>query len=188
MTFVTSTQTLVLDAGWQPVARVPWQRALTLVFSGKVEVVERYEDRTARSVTLEVRLPSVVRFFRSAGRGHKRIRFSRQNVYARDGGRCQYCSRALTRREATYDHVTPRAQGGLTNWQNIVIACVPCNQHKGGRTPAQAKMRLRKAPLRPEWLPPSMQLAVGWEAGMPPSWQTFLRDVAYWHGALDSDD
>ena len=36
--------TLVLNATYQPVARIPWQRAVTLLFLGKVEVLEEYED------------------------------------------------------------------------------------------------------------------------------------------------
>ena len=57
-------ETLVLNASYQPVARITWQRAITLLFLGKVEVVEAYEDKTIRSVTFEVKMPSVVRFLR----------------------------------------------------------------------------------------------------------------------------
>jgi len=44
-------ETLVLNPGYEPVARVPWQRAVTLLFLGKVEVVEEYDDKEIRSVT-----------------------------------------------------------------------------------------------------------------------------------------
>lgn len=129
-------ETLVLNAGYQPVARITWQRAITLLFLGKVEVIDEYEDRTIRSVSFEVKMPSVVRFLRMLTRRKPVVRFSRENVFARDQGQCQYCGTRLTRAESTYDHVVPRSQGGRTNWENIVIACVPCNQRKGGRTPA----------------------------------------------------
>src|SRR5688572_16073769 len=105
--------TLVLNATYEPVARVPWQRAIALLFSGKVEVVEAYADRHIRSVTLELQMPAVVRFLRVLARVKKKgIRFSRENVFARDHGACQYCGRQITRQEATYDHVVPRAQDG----------------------------------------------------------------------------
>src|SRR5262249_12704835 len=120
--------TLVLDTGYQPVARVPWMRAVALIWSGKVEVVEEYADWTVRSVTVELKVPCVVRFLRGVRGVNRGIRFSRENVFARDGGRCQYCQRRVARPEATYDHVTPRSQGGHTRWENIVIACLPCNQ------------------------------------------------------------
>jgi 5-methylcytosine-specific restriction endonuclease McrA len=143
-------ETLVLSAAYEPLARVPWQRAVTLLWIGKVEVVEEYADLVVRAPTLELQMPSVVRFLRALrGRIKKTVRFSRANVYARDGGRCQYCQRALARHEATYDHVVPRAQGGRTTWENVVIACEPCNQKKGGRTPEQAAMPLVRMPTRP---------------------------------------
>jgi 5-methylcytosine-specific restriction endonuclease McrA len=179
--------TLVLNATYQPVARIPWQRAITLLFLGKVEVIEEYEDKTIRSVSFEVKMPSVVRFFRMLKRRKPVIRFSRDNVYARDQAKCQYCGHRVTRAEATYDHVIPRSQGGGTNWENIVIACVPCNQHKGGRTPEQAKMRLAVAPIRPTKLTDSFRLTFTWDKGMPQSWKNWLRDLTYWHGSLDED-
>jgi 5-methylcytosine-specific restriction endonuclease McrA len=179
--------TLVLNATYQPVARIPWQRAITLLFLGKVEVLEEYEDKTIRSVSFEVKMPSVVRFFRLLKRRKPVVRFSRENVFARDQGRCQYCRRKVSRAEATYDHVVPRSQGGGTNWENIVIACVPCNQHKGGRTPEQAHMKLDKVPARPTWLPETLRLTFTWDKGMPEAWKSWLRDLTYWHGSLDED-
>ncbi len=180
-------ETLVLNAAWQPVARIPWQRAITLLFLGKVEIVEEYEDKTIRSVTFEVKMPSVVRFLRMLKRRKPIIRFSRENVYARDSGACQYCGKKLARPEATYDHVLPRAQGGGTHWENIVIACVPCNQKKGGRTPEQAKMKLKTVPVKPTRLPDGVRLTFAFQKGMPVSWQNWLRDMTYWHGSLEED-
>jgi 5-methylcytosine-specific restriction endonuclease McrA len=40
--------TLVLSHAYEPVARVGWQRAICLLWEGKVEVIEQYEDRTVR--------------------------------------------------------------------------------------------------------------------------------------------
>lgn len=180
-------ETLVLSASWEPMARITWQRAITLLFLGKVEVVEAYEDKTIHSVSFEVKMPSVVRVLRMLRRGKPVIRFSRENVYARDRGQCQYCRKKVSRSEATYDHVVPRSQGGGANWENIVIACVPCNQVKGGRTPDQAKMKLLSVPAKPSKLPQSVRLTFTWTKGMPMSWKSWLRDLTYWHGSLDED-
>jgi 5-methylcytosine-specific restriction endonuclease McrA len=157
-------ETLVLNPSYQPVARIPWQRAITLLFLGKVEIVEAYEDRTIRSVSFEVKMPSVIRFFRLVTRRKPVIRFSRENVYARDTGRCQYCRLRVTRSEATYDHIVPRSQGGKTNWENIVTA-----------------------PVRPTKLPDIMRLTFTFQKGMPPTWKTWLRDLTYWHGSLEEE-
>ena len=179
-------ETLVLNATYEPVARVTWQRAISLLFSGKVEVVEEYDDKTIRSVTFEVRMPSVVRFLRMLKRRKPVIRFSRENVYARDHGKCQYCTRKITRAEATYDHVVPRAQGGRTGWDNIVIACVPCNQAKGGRTPEQARMKLIRVPARPRWTP--FFRGAGKKASYR-EWLPFLSlaDASYWNVELNEE-
>lgn len=181
------TETLILNSIWQPVARVSWQRAITLLFLGKVEVIEEYEDQTIRSVSFEVKMPSVVRFLKMLRHRKPVVRFSRENVFARDHGECQYCHTKLSRAEATYDHVQPKSRGGGTNWENIVIACVKCNQKKGGRTPTEAKMKLKVAPVKPARLPEGVRFTFTFQKGMPISWQNWLRDMTYWHGSLDED-
>ena len=85
-------QTLVLNATYEPLRVVPWQKAITLLFQGKVEVIAVY-DREIRGVTVRVRLPSVLRLLRHVRmkRSFAQVPFSRANVYARDEHRCQYC-------------------------------------------------------------------------------------------------
>ena len=180
-------ETLVLSPGYEPVGKVPWTRAITLLWEGKVEVVEEYEDRFVRSVTLEFKMPAVVRFLKAV-RGRKRaIKFSRENVYARDKGTCQYCSVKVPRSEFTYDHVTPRAQGGQTVWENVVVCCTPCNQKKAGKTPEQAKMHLAHRPVKPTKLPDTFRLTFTWQKGMPEPWKAWMQSVAYWHTELEND-
>lgn len=178
-------ETLVLDIGYTPVARVSWQRAITLLWERKVEVVEEYEDRTVRSVTLEFRVPAVIRFLRAICGKRKAIKFSRENVYRRDTGRCQYCSTSVPRHDFTYDHVVPRAQGGHTVWENVVVCCTPCNRRKGGRTPGQAGMRLVHTPVRPKSLPDVVRLTFTWRKGMPEPWKQWLQSLAYWNTELE---
>lgn len=178
--------TLVLDVGFQPVAVVSWQRAITLFFEGKVEIIEAHEDAKVRSVTLEFKMPSIVRFLRSV-RGRKRsIKFSRESVWARDRGCCQYCGANVPRGDFTYDHVIPRSQEGKTEWTNVVVSCTPCNQKKGGRTPQQAGMALRALPVRPKTLPDVLRLTLTWQKGMPLPWRQWMRDIAYWNQELEA--
>lgn len=177
-------ETLVLDTSYIPVARVHWQRALTLLFMGKVEIVEEYEDREIRSVTMTLKMPSVVRFIQAMRSKKKAIKFSRENVYARDGGKCQYCGNKVPRASLTYDHVVPRAQGGKTEWTNIVIACGTCNQKKGNKTPAQAGLKLLSVPVRPKKLPDHMTFTLQWRKNDPPSWKDWLASHHYWNDAL----
>ena len=89
-------QTLVLNATYEPLRIVPWQKAITLLFQGKVEVIAAY-DREIRGVTVRVKLPSVLRLLRHVRmkRPFADVPFSRSNVYARDEYTCQYCAAHL---------------------------------------------------------------------------------------------
>ena len=178
--------TWVLDVGYQPIAGTTWQSAIVWVLDRVVEVVDEYPDRYIRTPSWQVNMPSVVRFMKPIAR-RRAIKFSRHNVYARDRGHCQYCGARVARDEWTYDHVVPRAQGGRTSWENVVVACVRCNQRKGGRTPAQAKMALATVPVRPKRLPDGARFAMAYRKGMPASWRDFLRSAVYWDGELDHD-
>src|SRR5262245_8358214 len=116
-------RTLVLSQGYEPVKIVSWQRAITLLFLGKVEVIEEY-DRNIKTTSLVIKIPAVVRLLGVFRRHKKPVKFSRVNIYGRDDYRCQFCGAKKSINELTYDHVLPRAQGGKTTWTNIVTACV----------------------------------------------------------------
>lgn len=171
-------QTLVLTQSYRPHVVVSWQKAVTLWFLGKVEVLEEYDD-VIRSVTITIRMPAVVRLLRAVRGVERGVQFSRINVMTRDGFRCQYCGAKRPMRELTFDHVKPRAHGGRTTWENIVTACAPCNRRKAGRTPAQADMPLRTKPVRPTWLPTfTLRLDL---TSIPDAWASWV----YWQGTLD---
>jgi 5-methylcytosine-specific restriction endonuclease McrA len=150
-----------------------------MMFDGKVEVVEEY-DEDIRSVSITIKMPAVVRLLRRIRGRKKAVKFSRINVATRDDFRCQYCGEKQILRKLTYDHVTPRAKGGKTTWENIVMACYPCNEKKQDRTPSQAGMRLRKPPVKPKSLP-VVVFRIDPQATLPEQWVNWV----YWHGALD---
>jgi len=162
---------LLLNSSYEPLRVITWQRAVTMFFMGKVEVVQEY-DHSIRSVSLVIRAPAVVRLLKFVKMGRKSPPLCRTNVLARDRFECQYCGRGLPAREATLDHVIPRSQGGRTSWENVVCCCASCNRRKGGRTPAEARMSLRTKPVRPDWLP---VLTTRLNGQIPSSWQEFLR-------------
>ena len=103
---------LFLDANWQPLRIETWQRAIADLFLGKCEVIEHSADRTIQGVNRTYPMPSVVRVVRHFKRDRIRLKFSRLNVYARDGFRCQYCGACRPTEDLTFDHVTPRSRGG----------------------------------------------------------------------------
>ena len=173
-------QTLLLNASYEPLKVVDWQKAITLWCQGKVEVIAVH-DREIRGVSISFKLPSIIRLLRfvKIKRRLDYVPFSRANIYARDGHGCQYCQRAFPTSELTFDHVVPVAQGGRKDWENIVTCCVSCNRKKGGRTPHEAGMRLLRHPRRPASAP-AVRVTIGLR-NAPESW----RDYLYWNAELD---
>ena len=176
----THSSTLVLSQSYEPVKIVSWQRAITLLFLGKVEVIEEY-DRNIKTTSLVIKVPAVVRLLNAFRRHKKPVKFSRISIYGRDNYTCQYCNVKKRISELTYDHVVPRAQGGKTNWTNIVTACSDCNARKANRTPTQAGMSLLKHPTQP-MATPTLVVTIS-KTSVPDAW----RDYLYWTQALESD-
>lgn len=177
---------LVLNHAYMPINRVSWQTAFGWLFTGKAEVVETYSDRVVRSATEVFPVPSIVRFLKKVAGSiwNRGVRFNRKNVYLRDKGRCQYCGKSVPTSEFTYDHVMPRALGGKTTWDNIVVACIPCNSRKADRTPDQARMKLLSKPVKPKFLPDASGASLSWKEGMPETWKDWLGSVSYWNDKL----
>ena len=161
-------RTLLLNPWMAPHRIVSWERAVVLVVLDKVDVIEEY-DEEIRSRHLALRTPAVVRLKRGGTAPKKHVRFSRINVYTRDGFCCQYCGKKRAMRDLNYDHVIPRVRGGKTIWENIVTSCYACNDRKGSRTPEEAGMTLRKKPFTPASLPVTPALHVR-PSEMPESW------------------
>lgn len=61
----------------------------------------------------------------------------RNEVLRRDNFICQYCGKSAK----SVDHILPKARGGEHTEDNLVAACVLCNNKKGDRTPEEAGMR-----------------------------------------------
>lgn len=176
-----TAQTLLLNATFEPIHIIPWQRAMTLVYKNRVEIIAEH-DEIGRSVTFTFKLPSVVRLLRYARiKRLEHVPFTRANIYARDGYTCQYCSQRFPTEELTFDHVVPAAAGGIKSWTNIVTACVDCNRRKDNRTPEQAGMTLLSTPQKPHRIA-IMAVTIGLKKA-PESWRDFL----YWHGELSAE-
>ena len=165
---VLNTNVLVLNRHYQPVHVTSVKRAFTLLYQGVAKAIDTqyrlYEfvdwaalsaanEDSIATVNRRIRVPRVVVLSAYEHLPKGRVRFSRLNIYARDLDTCQYCGRQLSRCDLNLDHVVPRSQGGKTTWENVVCSCVPCNLKKGGRTPEQAGMVLRRLPSRPRWTP-----------------------------------
>ena len=163
--------TLLLSAGFEPLRVISWKKAVTLTVLGKVDVLEEY-GREVHSPSLTLRLPAVIKLIRYLKPVPKRVKFSRQNLFFRDGYTCQYCHRRFPMHQLTYDHIVPRSRGGKTSWTNVVTSCTRCNLRKGNKPLHSLNYRLLKRPEEPRWLPQFAALLPRDSA--PDLWQNYL--------------
>ena len=190
---------LVLNRSYLPVHVTSVRRAFSLLYQGLARAVnDQYEtfdfdswralsvavhDESVGTVVGLIRVPRVILLIAFDRIPKRHVRFSRLNIYARDRNTCQYCGRHYARSELNLDHMIPRSRGGRSTWENVVCSCLECNRRKGGRTPAQAGLRLIRKPFRPRWTP--VLGVLGGRNGHP-EWRPFLSivDAAYWNAEL----
>lgn len=140
---------LVLNQDLNPISICTIQRAFLLVFLEKADLVSRCNGFSLRSVTRSFPMPSVIKLKNYVHIPYKNVVLTRQNIFKRDGFRCQYCG---TSRDLTLDHVVPKAKGGKTTWVNLVTACKTCNARKGDFTPEEMGLTINRQPFKPSYL------------------------------------
>jgi 5-methylcytosine-specific restriction endonuclease McrA len=158
---------LVLNATYEPIGVVSGRRAVVLALTDKVDVLSETSIRLS-SASVDVAVPSVVRLRYYVKVPYKRTApLSRRAVFARDGGRCQYCGRAAE----SIDHVIPRSRGGEHTWENVVACCRRCNTSKSDRLLADCAMELASTPKAPtEWV--WLKVAAG---SVPDDWTPYIE-------------
>jgi 5-methylcytosine-specific restriction endonuclease McrA len=194
-----NTKVLVLNRSYLPVHVTSVKRAFALLYQGVARVVDEqyrtFDFASWRDLAIEVhhehiglvggciRVPRVLLLLAYERVPKRHVRFSRFNIYARDGNTCQYCGKRFARAELNLDHVVPRSRGGISTWENVVCSCHACNRRKGGRTPDEAGMMLIKKPHRPQWTPLSSDT---FSLRRHHEWMPFLNtvDTAYWNTEL----
>src|ERR1041384_3182882 len=139
-----SDRVLLLNQTYEPLGTVSVARAVIMTFKNTVFVEEFDGDRVQHSARESFPVPSVIRrrTYINIRRRREASGMKRLRIYMRDKVRCQYCGEKKPASELTLDHILPRSRGGDNSPVNIVTACVPCNNRKGNRTPAEARMPL----------------------------------------------
>ncbi|WP_085863444.1 HNH endonuclease [Pseudooctadecabacter jejudonensis] len=173
---------LVLNADYRPLSYYPlslwpWQDAVKAAWLDRVDIIAEY-DEVARSPSMEIRIPSVV-VLKDFVKPQRKVAFTRFNLFLRDEFTCQYCGATG---DLTFDHVVPRAAGGVTSWENVVAACSKCNLSKGSKSLKRSGMSLRKPPRQP-----AAEQLMNMGRKFPPhylheSWLDFL----YWDAELEA--
>ena len=167
--------TLILNADAIPVSLLPlsvisWEESIRYLVTDKATVLEWYDDWVVRSEKWSTNVPAVM-ILKEYQKKKTGVRFSKQNVFLRDGHLCQYCGDDVNRRTATLDHILPTSLGGKTTWENTCCSCAPCNANKGNDKKIVPKAR----PYKPTYF----QLAekrkkLGWDLPHP-SWENYIN-------------
>lgn len=203
MTTLINRPVLVLNKSWVPIRVTNLENAITTLFRSangapKARIIDpvdytlyTWEDwsklkpvnekESIKTVRGLRRIPKVI-LVESDQMPDQRVKFSRRMLYRRDNNTCQYCGKRLPTEELNVDHVIPRAQGGETKWENLVISCVPCNTKKANRTPEEARMKLRRIPYKPKH-----SIFKSERRYIDPDWRKFISEM-YWEVPLENDE
>jgi 5-methylcytosine-specific restriction endonuclease McrA len=166
--------TLMLNAdgapvSWLPLSILPWEDAIKYMVLDKASVLEYYDDWVVHSANWETQVPAVM-ILKEYEKRKTTIRYSKHNVFLRDGYVCQYCGDDVSRKTATLDHVLPTSHGGKTTFENTVCACATCNANKGN----DKKIVPKHKPTKPTYFQlVEKRRKQHWD--MPhPSWANYL--------------
>lgn len=160
----------MLNATYEPIGVVSGRRALILSLSEKVDVLAE-SGLSVASERLTLVIPSVVRLRYFVKVPYQRTApLNRKAIFARDQGRCQYCSSTAE----SIDHVVPRSRGGEHVWPNVVACCRRCNTLKANRLLSECSMVLKSKPTAPTRLA-WVTVAAG---HIPEAWGPYLTQAA----------
>jgi len=201
---ILNSGVLVLNSLWQVVDVCSVKRAVCLLYLRHAQVVLKeggslytfgFEDwkdfsqdyssdsQIIRTITYKLRIPRIILLFIYDKIPPRKVRFTRRNVYKRDGNRCQYCGKKFKSEDLNLDHVIPVSRGGKDSWYNVVCSCVPCNLRKGDKSLAEVGMSLIRKSTRPNW---RSFVKCNFAEINEENWKDFL-DLAYWNVELEED-
>lgn len=184
-TSVLNKRALVLNKVWSPIQLTDVKNALILLFKGSAKVIctETFQPYSIddwlnvppngagfiQTSSIRISVPEVILLTTYDRIPLLNPLFSKRNVMKRDKYTCQYCG--VQTKDLTIDHVMPKSRGGQTSWDNVVTACQPCNHSKADKTPEEAKMALKKDPVRPQL----DVMSVLRKSASNPVWKKFLN-------------
>ena len=181
---------LVLDRGYQPVHVVSVKSAIYLLFRdvGKIlaknwnsydldkwiQVSKEMEiTKPIRTPRYTFDAPDIILLNFYVKKNLPTIKCNKSNICLRDDWTCGYCSKTMTQRDCTIDHIIPTSLGGKTKWDNVVVSCAKCNNKKSNKTIEEAGMELKADIYTPNWSRQILKRYIKDDSGHP--WLSFLR-------------
>jgi len=141
----------VLNADYGYLNHISWQKAISLIYKGKADIVEA-TNKIISNIDKSVQyfIPKIIKLVKFVNQIYKnKIPYSKFNIFIRDNYTCQYCGIKLVKNQCTIDHIVPRVKGGKSSWTNCVCACKICNNQKADRDLKDTPFQLKKVPVRP---------------------------------------
>ena len=130
---------VVLNADYTFLNTISTKKAMCLLAKEKIEVLTYSKKVFRTAMGMVMRVPAVIRLIKLIRTIYKaRVPFSKKNIMVRDGFKCAYCGAKDVR--LTIDHITPKALGGKSTFENCVASCKPCNSRKGHKLCSEARM------------------------------------------------
>lgn len=182
---------LVLNRSFCPVHIIDYKRAISHIYQENAHSLDldliayTYSDwltlsihdkhfKKIHTVNTTIAIPEIIVLTRFNHLPSRDVKYSRENVMARDKFTCQYCGEIFKLHQLTIDHIIPRVYGGRSTWDNVVASCKSCNSKKGCKSLEEAHMKLIKKPAKPKWINPV--------SNRPPehmckSWNRFLKNM-----------
>lgn len=171
--------TLVLNSDYAPISVFPLhtiaaEEAIKRILNGTCYVHSEY-DEFIKTPTVKMRWPAII-VRKKYLKKEKITSLNSNSLLYRDKKTCAYCGKTITsEKEASKDHVIPQSKGGKTVWENILLACKPCNNSKGD-LPATGKWTPRFKPYIPTYNQ-LLSLRKNYPMEVPhESWIDFLGD------------
>jgi len=122
----------------EDIQAVKWEEWITLPV--------RECDLEIRTSKMSIRVPTIIASSRYSQIPVKTFRPTKNNIWIRDGGICQYSGEKLKIEEANIDHPLPKSRGGSSTWENMVLCHKEINSKKGSKTPEEAGLKLIRKP------------------------------------------
>ena len=169
------TTVLVLNKNWQAINVNCPADALSMMYSGTATGLFIEDDgnmtpmKWEQWITMsknesycyintirgEIAIPKVIILSNYNKVPKKRPKFTKRNIWIRDGGVCQYTGKKLSPNEGNIDHIVPKSKGGHTSWTNCVLTHNKINAMKGDKTLDESGLKLLKNPNAPREVPTS---------------------------------